>query len=91
MSSVDEKSLDKFASNVIKRLEEEMKKINAPVIAYGPFEAPVYKAQGRYRKRILIKCKLNNKLRGVFSKIYINYTKSKDKFFMSIDFNPSNI
>ncbi len=91
MSSVDEKSLDSFAKDVIKRLEEEMKKIKAPAIAYGPFEAPVYKAQGRYRKRILIKCKLNNALRELFSKIYIDFLKATGQNFISIDFNPANL
>ena len=91
VSSIKESALNESAARIIKELEREITSIGVPAKAYGPFEAPIYKSNGRYRKRILIKCKLNNKLRGVFSKIYINYTKSKDKFFMSIDFNPSNI
>lgn len=91
MSSVDEKALDAFSRDVIKRLEKELKGINAPAIAYGPFEAPVYKAQGRYRKRILIKCKLNNALRALFSKIYSDFLKSSGQNFISIDFNPVNL
>ena len=76
---------------MIKSLESEMKKIGAPAIAYGPFEAPIYKAQGRFRKRIIIKCKLNNSLREVFSKIYSEFSRRGDKSFISIDFNPSNL
>ena len=91
MSSVDEKSLDLFAKDVIKRLEKELKEIKAPAIAYGPFEAPVYKAQGRYRKRILIKCKLNNALRELFSKIYSDFSRSSGQNFIGIDFNPVNL
>ena len=91
ISSVNELMLSKSADNIIKKLEEEIRKIEAPAKAYGPFEAPIYKSNGRYRKRIIIKCKLNNKLREVFSKIYIDFTKSSDKNHLSIDFNPSNI
>ena len=91
MSSVDEKALDSFAKEVIKRLEEELKGIGAPAVAYGPFEAPIYKAQGRYRKRILLKCKLNNDLRAVFSKIYCEFLKLSGQNFISIDFNPANL
>jgi len=91
LSSVNELMLTKGAERMIKRLEEEIKELGVPVKAYGPFEAPIYKSNGRYRKRIIIKCKLNNKLRAVFSKIYIEFTRSNDKNHLSIDFNPSNI
>ncbi|MBQ8146813.1 MAG: primosomal protein N' [Clostridia bacterium] len=91
LSSVKEATLNEGAGRVIKELEREITKIGTPVKAYGPFEAPIYKSNGRYRKRILIKCKLNNKLKEVFSNIYINYTRASDRNFMSIDFNPSNI
>ena len=62
-----------------------------PVIVYGPFEAPIYKAQGRYRKRILIKCKLNRQIRKIFSDIYSEFTKSSGKVRLSVDFNPSSL
>jgi primosomal protein N' (replication factor Y) len=91
ISSVDEVLLNSLASEVIKALEGEMKKIGAPAIAYGPFEAPIYKTQGRFRKRIIIKCKLNSSLRELFSKIYSEFSRRGDKSFISIDFNPSNL
>ena len=91
LSSVNEVMLNKGAELVMRRLEEEIKKIGVPVKAYGPFEAPIYKSNGRFRKRIIIKCRLNKALRRVFSNIYIEYTRSSDRNFLSIDFNPSNI
>ncbi|MBO5262235.1 MAG: primosomal protein N' [Clostridia bacterium] len=91
MSSVNETSLSQWSDKLVKQLETEFKAVNMPVKAYGPFDAPIYKSNGRYRKRIIVKCRLNNKLREVFSKIYIFYTKSNDKNHLSIDFNPSNI
>ena len=78
-------------SQSIKRLEKELLGLGIPVKAYGPFEAPIYKSNGRYRKRIIIKCRLNNKLRDIFSQVYIDFAKSGDKTTLSVDFNPTNI
>ena len=91
MTSPNETILNSFSNDVIKSLEKEMKEEKIPAIAYGPFEAPIYKTQGKYRKRIIIKCKLNNKLREIFSKLYIKCTKGSDKNYISIDFNPSSL
>ncbi|MBQ7906414.1 MAG: primosomal protein N' [Clostridia bacterium] len=92
ITSSNEESLNKLGAELIKRLEGEMTKMNIPATAYGPFEAPIYRAQGRYRKRIVVKCRLNKALRELFSKIYIDFLKSMDKSSsLSIDFNPSNI
>jgi len=91
VSSVNEILLEKSADSLLKSLERELGALKVPIKAYGPFEAPIYKSNGAYRKRILVKCKLNNALRDAFSKIYIDFTKSSDKIHLSIDFNPSNI
>ena len=90
-SSADEGQLNKISGEIIKDLEEEFTKIGAPVIAYGPFEAPVYKANGRYRKRIIVKCKLNSQIRNVFAKVYFEHSKKSAKDYLSIDFNPSSL
>ncbi|MBR2025348.1 MAG: primosomal protein N', partial [Clostridia bacterium] len=90
LSYVNEQALNKDADKLMKDLEREFKTGNYPVIAYGPFDAPVYKTQGRYRKRIIIKCKLNNKIRETFAKIYLEHAKNSKGNYISIDFNPSN-
>ena len=90
-SSADEGQLNKISGEIIKDLEAEFTKIGAPVIAYGPFEAPVYKANGRYRKRIIVKCKLNSQIRNVFAKVYFDHSKKSAKDYLSIDFNPSSL
>ena len=90
MTSPNEEALNSFSNEIIKTLEKEMKALNLPAIAYGPFEAPIYKTQGKYRKRIIIKCKLNNSLRELFSRIYSN-RRSWEKNQLSIDFNPSSL
>ena len=63
-----------------------------PFIVYGPFEAPVYKVESRYRMRMVIKCSLNKRTRAMFSEILKFFARSIPKEMnISIDFNPSNI
>ncbi len=91
LTSAREDLLDKFSDGLLSRLKEEIEALSVPAKAYGPFEAPIYKSGGKYRKRIIVKCKLTNKLREVFSKIYTEALRTYDKCFLSIDFNPSSI
>ena len=91
LSYTDESRLNEDSASLVADLQREFKEKNIPVYAYGPFEAPIYRAQGRYRKRILLKCKLNNALRSVLSKIYIEYSKKSTKDYLSIDFNPTSL
>ena len=91
ISAGDEMALNAFSGEVFSRLQEELTKIGAPAYVYGPFEAPIYKANGRYRKRIMIKCKLNSQTRELFSKIYTEFSSRGEKSFISIDFNPSSL
>jgi len=63
-------------------------------VTFGPFEAPVYKVDDRYRMRFVIKCRLNNRSRELFSELMrafsANYGSNK-RLQLSIDFNPSNL
>ena len=90
LSAEDERSLNESADGLLKKMRSKITN-DIPVIVYGPFEAPIYKAQGRYRKRILIKCKLNRQIRKIFSDIYSEFTKSSGKARLSVDFNPSSL
>lgn len=66
-------------------------------IAFGPFEAPVYKVDGKCRMRLVIKCRLNKRSRALFTEIlckaysYATPIKGKQKPVISIDFNPSSL
>ncbi|MBO5380236.1 MAG: primosomal protein N' [Clostridia bacterium] len=91
ISAGDEMALNTLSGEVFSRLQEELTNAGAPAYVYGPFEAPIYKAQGRYRKRIIIKCKLNSQTRELFSKIYTEFSSRGEKRFISIDFNPSSL
>lgn len=63
-----------------------------PFVVFGPFEAPVYKVDEKYRMRLVIKCKLSVKCRELFSRILTKYgIEAKSRTTLSIDFNPTNL
>ena len=63
-----------------------------PLIVFGPFEAPVYKVDNKYRMRIVVKCKLNKRSRAMFSSLLTDFSRSGAKELnLSIDFNPSSL
>ena len=81
-----------------KVLRQEIDKLAAidfrdvQMIIYGPFESPVYKVEGKYRMRIVIKCRLNRRSRELFSKLLVDFGRnSKGKTALSIDFNPTGL
>jgi len=63
------------------------------VILFGPFEAPVYRAEGRYRMRIVVKCRLNRDSRALFSRVLDTSEggEKNDGVLLSVDFNPSTL
>jgi primosomal protein N' (replication factor Y) len=65
---------------------------NLPFVVFGPFEAPVYKVDEKYRMRMVVKCKLNKQCRELFSRILIKFgVETKNKTILSVDFNPTNL
>ena len=62
------------------------------IIAFGPFEAPIYRAEGRYRMRLVIKCRLQKRTRALFRAILSQFQQSGTGLpQLSIDFNPTNL
>ncbi len=81
-----------------KRLREELDSLVASeykdveMIIFGPFEAPVYKVEEKYRMRMVIKCRLNKRSRELFSRLLTEYGgNSRGKASLSIDFNPTGL
>ncbi len=82
------------------RLSEELRRQNTtdyadvPVVAFGPFEAPVYRVDNVYRMRMVVKCRLNRRARAMFGAILTAFTadsRGSQRPVLSIDFNPSSI
>jgi len=91
VSSTDESELERVSNNILSRLKKDFTELNAPIVVYGPFDAPIYKSKGVYRKRLIVKCKLNSKIRAVFGKLYEDFTRDQSRTHVSVDFNPTNL
>lgn len=94
LASVDEKELFRASKILSERIKEfrEGDFRDIPMEVYGPFEAPVYKVENRYRMRMVVKCVLNKTSRRLFSAILSEFSGSGAKgLSLSIDFNPSNL
>ncbi len=63
-----------------------------PLVVFGPFEAPVYKVDGKYRMRLVVKCRLNAKSRAFFASLLAEFGREAGgKTTLSIDLNPTNL
>ena len=94
LSSADEKELLKASGILSKKFEAlatgEYRDL--PLLTFGPFEAPVYKVDNKYRMRMVVKCKLNKRSRTMFSELLSEFSRSGARSLnLSIDFNPSNL
>ena len=62
------------------------------LIPFGPFEAPVYRVDNRYRMRMVIKCRLTKATLGLFHALLCRMgTGCGKRVQVSIDLNPSNL
>lgn len=60
------------------------------LITFGPFEAPVYRVDNKYRLRMVIKCRLNRRTLELFSFLLCDVTpKLGRRLQLSVDFNPT--
>ena len=78
--------------------EKSFKELNserypeAKTVVFGPIEAPLYKLNGIYRMRLVIKCRLNTLTRKLISEAYSNLSKTVGKRIgISVDVNPTNL
>ena len=94
LTSADEKELARASTQLSQKFNEAVtgEYKDLPIVAFGPFEAPVYKVENKYRMRMVIKCRLNKRSRAMFSAILKNFSKSGARnISLSIDFNPSTL
>jgi primosomal protein N' (replication factor Y) len=96
LTAPDEKELQKACL----RLSEELRRLNTstytdvPIIAFGPFEAPVYRVDNVYRMRMVVKCRLTRRARAMLRDIRIAFAseaRGSQHPVLSIDLNPSSI
>lgn len=94
ISSGDEALLSASSKAVAERLREMLEGDFSDVTAevFGPFEAPVYKVQNSYRMRMIIKCRLNKRTRGLIAQLLREVgMKATRKVNVTADLNPSGL
>lgn len=65
---------------------------NVELILFGPFEAPVYRVDNRYRMRMVVKCRLTKETQAFFADLMCRVSTGCGKrVFFGVDFNPSNL
>lgn len=81
-----------------KTLAEELEKrvsgayADVQLLAFGPFEAPVFRVEGRYRMRIVVKCALNHRSRALFRELLLLFSgHGAGAPALSVDLNPSSL
>ena len=70
------------------KLDGEYAKL--PFVVYGPFEAQVYKLNEKYRMRMMVKCRLNQQSRRMFSELLSEFAKERS-VTLAIDLNPLTV
>lgn len=91
LQSADEILLQKGAARFEELLRERHRGNYRDVFVrcFGPFEAPIYKLQGKCRMRFLVKCRANRRTREYLRDILLYFTeKAGDKVTVTLDLNP---
>ncbi len=79
-------------NEMLRALTGSEKYADLPFIIFGPFEAPVYRVDGKYRMRSVVKCKLNSKSRRLFAQLLTEFPAAgANAPTLSIDFNPTSL
>ena len=92
----DEKELQNAALHMARQLKAKnfLEYRDVPIVAFGPFEAPVYRVDNIYRMRMVVKCRLTKRARSMFEDLLIALAsegRGSTRPTLSIDFNPASI
>lgn len=81
VSSAFGKTLDLYAKTEFKGIK---------LIVFGPFEAAIYKINGKYRMRYIVKCRYDKATRELFKKLFSDFCDTPG-IALSADVNPSSL
>ena len=92
VTSSDERSLfdgaKRLSDSMISKLKGEY--AGLPFTVFGPFEAQVYKLNEKYRMKMVVKCRLNAKVRALFSSLLAEFSLDR-KVTLTVDLNPLGV
>ena len=78
-------------------LNEELKALkdeygDVEFVAFGPFEAPVYRVENKYRMRMVLKCRLNRSTYAFLGTLVCRFSEKAGRLAtLSVDLNPSSL
>ena len=62
------------------------------LVTFGPFEAPVYRVDNKYRMRMVLKCVLNRRTLAMLADLLCTFTQKAGRLVsLGVDMNPSNL
>ena len=62
------------------------------LVVFGPFEAPVFRVDNKYRIRMVLKCKQNRRTLAMLARLSCTFTaRVARRATISVDINPSNL
>ncbi len=92
LTSDDEKTLFAASTELVGLMEKTLKEeySGIPFLVFGPFEAQVYKLNDKYRLRIVVKCRLNERTRGFFHDMLCRFSPKRN-VTLAADLNPLTV
>ena len=94
LTSPDERDLLKASGILSEQLQKRLKGEYSDlwVTVFGPFEAPIYKVDNKFRMRMVVKCLLGKRSRALFSELLREFSSSAIRgLSLSVDLNPSTL
>ncbi|MCX7842932.1 MAG: primosomal protein N' [Clostridia bacterium] len=93
LSGLYDRMASSAAFEVKKKVEAHFKEMNASGYVLGPSRAPLSKIRNKFRWRIVIKCRDEEKLNRVLREVSDEFHKSRNKIpvELSVDLNPVNM
>ena len=81
----------KEAESFYNNLMAELKKQGFSGVSFNPSEAPMYRLNGKYRYRFLLKTPYKKDIYNAIDKIYKKHLSNKKEVTISIDVNPNSM
>ena len=79
---------ERLATLAAERAAAEIPK--EPLLIFGPFPARTFKAEGRFRMRLVVKCRLGRTTRQYFGALMCEYAP-RGGVTLSVDLNPTDV
>ena len=89
LTDTDETKIKKIANKIYQLLKEQIKKEQLPLLLYQPLPCPIDKIKKRYRWRIILKGKLNNRVIDIINQAVETVNNKTTRII--VDTNPNNL